>query len=255
MAETASDKPIVKLARVWQLPVLLISIVMLVVGLFLAKSDRPDATDASMLDQAAEAIDAQQYQAGYDHLHEMISRVNDLSTVDRGRFHALMADAVYLIQRSDGGSREANHRKVVENYEQSMLTGPLSSERLERLIDSLLVMGETGKVEELLPSFGEAPSPARQRLLRQMIEQALAADEPDDDQIEKWIGRLLDESARSSGEADRSARIWAVARQAERLIASDQADEAVDMLLQRIRRFDAEGANGLGELNVRLGEA
>ena len=255
MAETSSDKPIVKLARVWQLPVLLVSIVMLVVGLFLAKSDRPQATHASVLDKAAEAIDAGQHQAGYDQLQEMISQIDDLSTEDRGRFHALVADAVYLIQHSEGGSRQANHRRVVENYEQSMLTGPLTNERLERLIDSLLAMGETGKVEELLPSFGEAPSPARQRLLRRMIERGLAVDEPNDQQIEKWIGRLLDESARSGGAANVSARIWAVARQADRLIASDQANEAVDMLLQRIRRFDAEGAKGVGELNVLLGEA
>lgn len=252
MAEPDNTHAPVNLARLWQLPVLLLSVVMLLVGWILA-SDKPEqpVIYPQLIDKAAALIAAGQYENALDRLDEVKPALETLRPELRGRYHLLRGDAYALSASTKGADTKQVHEAVVGLYEQAMKFGlSLDKPHLVRYTDSLVALGHFERARAQLPALGAAGSAARQRLWRKMIEAAGRNTRASPAQRLALIQDFLEEPSIS-----REDMIWATARQAEIILNETGANDAIRLLLRRVALLRDGGVADLGELMVLLGRA
>ncbi len=244
-------------SQLWQLPVLVVSLLMLAGGLVLTRSAETGPDYGGALDEAQQAIAASDFDRALTILSDLGDRRVDLNLDQRYRLRTLYADAVYLLQQAKGWDAAENHQKVVANYEEARGLGDdldpvryLSAERLERMAQSLISLGEVGAAREMLAEFDETISPHRQRLLKRMVVREIESPQAQLAEVAELIERFLAEPGLEGKD-----ELWAVAREAELLLSHDRPGEAIDMLLRRIAFRQAEGQSGLAELKTLLAEA
>lgn len=238
----------------WQLPVLVLSAVLLVAGLatIVARAPKPDVDGP--LRRAEALIGRERYTEAIDALNHGVLPflgTKHVSVEQRGRYHLLVARAVYRGQKGLGISREDNNRVIAEQFaEASRLGVELEPSDVYAQADALL---ELGQLERALAEADRLPDTmARQRagLYRRVVDRMLALARPD-------FERALDLVARVKGSASttREDAAWAAARQTEIMLRQGYHDEAVARLLPLMPGFDGLDARSRGELHLLLGRA
>lgn len=237
---------------IWQVPTIVVALGLMALGLRSWVAGRPDPDFDGAMDQVVQLIHADRYDEARDLLAQGIfpQLGNPLMTAtQRGRYHLLQGDRMYLEQKSLKLDLDENHRRIVNEYERGERIGleTLSGERLVRIADALMSLGEEDRAHERIMSIPE--STRRQEMLRQLVGIKLARGEEGLPDALAYLREILKDPDLSEG-----MRLWAVARQAEVRIEAGFPEDAIDRLLMEVARLDDWEAPGVGELFLMLGQ-
>lgn len=258
--------------NLWQIPAIVISLALIVMGV--SRTIGPPQTNdfTAAFHQIDQLIAASQFETARSMLRDMIEpNLGETTTLERGRFHATVAELLFVAQQSEGTKVEATHRRVGEQFAQALkLEFPLTPGHIERWAQALLAFGDLAGARERLkqldamlaaakPSEGEgdAANPvrvSRNRVFRNLVDVALRrSDVPGE-----GVGEMISDY-RNGGELSAEDEVWSIARLAELKLNAGQAQEAVQSLLVDMRRLEGRGfsetAPNFGELFVLLGRA
>jgi tetratricopeptide (TPR) repeat protein len=235
--------------NLWQVPAIVISLVLIGLGLLVASHRGPKYDFGGALDQVDQFIVAGEFETAKTRLEMVIEPNLDQATpAQEARFHVSMADWVAAVQEARGTSTEANNHIIVTQYAEGVSKGAmLTAPRLERWANALIDLGELEearkRVAELaaLSVSGESGGDAqacRNRLLRRLVEVSLQQEELP----EEAIAAVLNDYRRDSmiTPADEA---WVIARQAEQRLEAGDARQAVDYLLVDMRRLEGIAAS------------
>ncbi len=239
-------------SQLWQLPVMLLSVVLLVAGVWMSLPEEDPHGYARLVDEVVpELIQAGKYDQAIESLDVLHSHLKEMSAELVSEYYLLRGDALYWGQRKKGWDKRENYQVVVDNYVRAEeMDRVLGTRRLEWKVRSLISI-DMGKAIELLAEFkGDDGMSARQRLRRCMIELMLRDPRADHEGLARLIERYLSEPG-----ALRDDRIWGIARNGELMLARGDASEAVGYLLRQMMKLKADNDFGLGELRVQLGNA
>jgi len=240
-----------RLSQVWQLPLLLVSVVLLAAGWYMALPDGPARSVADELEHVVKLIRAEQFDAAIDALDEIEPELRTLEDSLKADYHLRRGDAITLAQRRRGWDEPRNHRNVIDHYRRARELGvTLDGRRLRWLAESHLALGELEKANALIDDVPAEDAAARWRMRREVIERAIAGGGDPAEHI-----RALKDFRETDG-LPREHEVWAAARQAELLMAAGDLEEAERQLSIDLQRFDFAASDdpALGELMVLLGE-
>jgi len=247
----------------WQVPAIVISLVLIGLGLLVAGHRGPKYDFDGALDQVDQLIVAGEFETAKTRLEDVIEPNLDQATpAQEARFHVAMADWVAAVQEARGTSVEASNHIIVTQYAEGVSRGAtLTAPRLERWANALIGLGELEearkRVAELAAlgisseSGGEARA-CRNRLLRRLVEVSLQQEELSEEAISAVL-----EDYRSDSMLTPADEAWVIARQAEQRLEAGDARQAVDYLLVDMRRLEGSAASlkaaMWGELYTLLG--
>ena len=129
--------------QAWQLPVLLVGVLMLVSWVFVYRgSNSPKIDYAGSMDSITQSLQAEDVDNARDRINRLLPHIKNAPPVEQARLKLLWGDLIYLTQKAQGGSVRENHERVVSLYSEAQETGvPLDSGRLRRLADTYIAMG------------------------------------------------------------------------------------------------------------------
>jgi len=238
----------------WQAPVFLIGMALLVGGLLTLRDNTPANDFDGALDDVETLVVRQEFDRALALLNEGI--LPELDAPDalprhKRRFHLLRGDALYLGQEAAGAGLETNAQAIVDEYGRATeFFAELEGSRLVRYADALAAIGRIddalAMTEDLAPAF----APARRALLKRIIRRKLDARPIDEAGALDLLGLLAGDPDLSSEDHH-----WVVARQAELLLDTGRAEDALTHLLRSVQRFEVGPAGASGELYLLLAEA
>jgi tetratricopeptide (TPR) repeat protein len=252
-------------SNLWQVPAIVLSIIVIAAGLYVAMQRSPGNDFDGALDQVDRLIANERFDLAATQLNEVIEPNLELATpLQQARFESTVADWIVLSQAAANLNLDKNNHRIAEHYLKATdLGAQLHPVRLERWADALLAVGDLTMARlrlaelEALASEPGADLEARRRrnrVLRGLVEVSLG--QPDlslDDMMGLLDGYRADPMLAPSDE------LWAIARQAELRLETGQTREAVAHLLIDMRRFEprleADDALSFGELYVLLARA
>jgi TolA-binding protein len=250
-------------SNLWQVPTILLSALLIALGMHVASRRAPENDFHGALDQAEALIAAGHFDRAGARLTDVVEPHLDLAAGDeRARFHAVLADWIYLSQAAAGVAHEVNNRRVAEGYVNAVELGmPLDPARLERWANALIALGDLEGASRRLRELGELDVPAgamaevrvrRNRLLRSLVEESLRQPELSYDEMMEILGAYRTDQILSVAD-----ELWAIARQTELRLEANLAQPAIDRLLVDMRRIEPDVAPAevaaFGELYGLLG--
>lgn len=251
MAERTPDNATPSASQLWQMPVLMLSLLLFGAGLWLSKPANTTEQYAAALDDAAAQVQAGRYETALETLKTIEPGLENLLPAMRQRYHLLTGDAIHLGQRSSNWSGPIDPQRVIRHYERADRFEPgLDHKHVERWARAHASAGEVSRALELLERLGEAGTQPRQELLKGAIRSAM---QPLHSAEAQRVNRLLDRLLAEEG-LTQANEVWATARRAELRLAQGEPEPVIDTLLRRIARFQ-DGDAPLAELMVQLGRA
>ncbi len=239
------------LAQYWQVPVFVLSVVLLLLGWMLALPEGESVDPVKELGQARELLGAGRQAEADKRLDVVAGHFAELSDEQKGRYHRLRGDLAWRRSRAvEETNRARRAAEVIEHYDRAEQHGAsLAVDRLIVYVTSLVDLGRIDAALDRLARLSDQDVSARHRLMRRVIEH-LSVDPSRDDEAGKLLRQFLDEDHLA-----RDHQVWAVGRIAERRIVDGKADEASKMLLVWYGRLQLDGRDDLGPLMVLLGRA
>lgn len=233
---------------------LVVAVALMVGGIWLALSRRPEPDFGSMLDTASSLIEERQFERALKVLNSNIRPYLEhqkFTRVDQQRFHALRARAVFEGQRALGLDRRENHESVIGEYLAAETLGAtLAPEDVSNLAETFTSLGMYGKALERAAAFPREESARSKAIVRRIVELKLA-ERPLD--FDATLALVSDYAAEPMLTPDD--RAWSEARQAELLLLKGYHDDAIRKLLRGMPRLAEAGPEARGELNMLLGRA
>ncbi len=230
-------------SNLWQVPTIVASVLVIILGLFVAMQRAPANDFDGALDQVDILIARQEFEPAARQLNEVIEpNLDEALPPQKARFEATVADWIVLSQKAAGVDVAANNRRIIAHYTRAVDLGlTLEPERLERWADALLALGDTESARRLLADLETRASgigaaadvrERRNRVLRRIVETSLH-NPGDAASLEAMLAGYRSDPMLSPAD-----ELWAIARQAELRIESGSAQEAIDQLLVDMRRFE-----------------
>ncbi|MCA9310031.1 MAG: tetratricopeptide repeat protein, partial [Phycisphaerales bacterium] len=255
LARLPAASPLRGLRDLWQIPTIVLALVLLGAGMRSWVAGRPAPDFDGAMDQIETLIDDGHYPEARELLAGNIFPElgsPEVTVAQRGRYHLLQADRMYLEQKQLGLDVDENHRRIIEEYELGERIGllKLDGERLGRIADALMSLGEEDRAHQRIMMIPSSEVERRQRLLQRLIDTKLARGNEGLPDALAYLRDML----RDPEIAPRM-RLWAVLRQAEVRINSGYTEEAITRLLVEVARLDSWEAPGAGELFLTLGQA
>lgn len=240
------------LGQLWQLPLLIIAMLLLGVGWFVAAPEEQPRDYHAEVDAIGKRVDAGEFDAAIEAIKLLEAEPDPLPSGLGALLDLLVGDSVAGLQRVNEWDVPANHRLIVDRYRSAQQRdAELGTERLTTLADSLIALGRVDEAEKLIDQFDAAGRAERDKLRRRLIQ--LVADRPkQSDEAMVMLRRFLDDP-----DLAREHRLWAVAQMARVQLRIGPAVAAETLLMRWLPRLgypDAE-VTDLGELLVLLGEA
>lgn len=239
---------------VWQVPALLLSLVLFVgaAASFFLHSPTPD--NAGMLDKADRLIAREAYEEALEHLnHDVLKFVNagGMPVEERRRFYILRARGFSMLGRVRGIDVAENHQTIVDDYSKAENAGAvLEPPDAYRLTLSYLALDKPDKALERVRRLPPEAGAQRRELLRKLVAMKFESPAPDPSSTLQLL-----EMFQAEPDLTLSDKSWAVARQAELLIRQGYADKAIAKLYVVMPRISDSDGPALGELNLLLGRA
>jgi len=258
--------------QLWQVPTVLISTGLIVLGLTTSvQPPIPNDFDGALAQVEAFMIDGQYDLAGHQLRKTIEPSIKQGTPSQQASFHALAADFLFLSHETAGTRDQAVNRQVLDQYAKAVQLGlELTPVRLERSTEAFLAVDETQNARNCLAALDalcNVPSNAhagigemsahgvqgsRNRVFRLIVQHNLhQTDLPYEDLMRTLADYRQDPSLTTADE------VWAVARQAELRLDAGFAAQAVDALLVEMRRLETsdrkEAEAHFGELYVLLG--
>ncbi|TVQ61922.1 MAG: tetratricopeptide repeat protein [Phycisphaerales bacterium] len=259
-----------RLRDLWQVPALVVGVVLFTAGALVALMSRPPYDIDAALRAAEAMIESENGHAqALTHLNQFVAPHLDAPHANpghRGTHAMLSADAMFLAQREGGFNYTENNERIVALYERAEEhLGELGVTQRTRMIETLVSLGRISEARRRLETIPRDDTDRRLRLLRSIVRLTLqeqrdaratgAAPEALADRLPFTLTMLNEYAAEPGLSPDE--RRWAIARQAELRIESGRPSESVEHLLRAIQRIDVVGAPGreTGELLYLLGRA
>jgi len=262
-AEVNAPSDAVSWSELWQIPTILLSVILIAIAFLLSGDDEPRDVFEEQLTHAEQLVDQRELAAAEQQIREVIEpALEQADDSQRARFHQLVADWIAFSQEEEGVDRSPNNERIVQQYELAKENGvSLSPARLERLGDALISLGRLDDARIVLSDLeamddgrgGEAHQ-RRARLFRRLVEERTArAEAGEHDELMDLLRQY-----RKERQDDLDELIWIVARQTELRLRSGDPHAAVERLLIDLRHIEymADEAGGqpmLGELYTLLG--
>ncbi|MCK4871302.1 MAG: tetratricopeptide repeat protein [Phycisphaerales bacterium] len=237
---------------IWQVPLLIASILLLASGLYLAVRDAPPNDFDGALDTAARYLRAGEYDLWRGEMDGVGSELDRGATdAHRARYYLLRADGVFLRQRQVGVATPEYNQLIVEDYTRAREYGAaLGGAQQANLAETLMALGREDEGLGVADALPGAQAHRRHRIYLDLIEWTLAAREPGYEKAQRLLGQLQQDRTLSA-----QMRAWVHARRAQVVMDQGFPDEAVTMLLRSIQRVEADGIERPGELLALLGRA
>ncbi|MBB6430728.1 tetratricopeptide repeat protein [Algisphaera agarilytica] len=247
---------------VWQLPVLLVGMVLLGVGLYLAKPRYTPPDFHGMLDtvdQYLEADNPEEARIRMDTLvEEGIETQNDLT---RGRYYQYLGDHDWLVYSDlypvpvDTPESAVQLRKVVEAYETAEGFGrTLDGLSMQRWAETLVLRGQEDDALAIVDRMEAKDAAMRYSLIRRLIEKHRSDGDPE------AFARMLDRFERTlRDESDKKEQLkqrqWVAQLRARHYLDVEDPQRAIDYINREMQRLRAAGADDAPDLLVLLGQA
>ena len=230
-------------SQVWQMPVLLMGLVLFAVGLVLILPKPAEYDFPGTLDAAEKRLNNRQYGEALAELHKIRDHMEQATSPDRGRYWLLHADLDYLLQRQQGDNRETANEDIIDYYNLARqdLKRPLGVDRAERYINTLVALDRTQEALQALDQLGQEPPARRYSIIRTIIERRLQGGSS----LAELTGLLKRFREEISGEKSSDKRfaqkLWIASIQGQAMLDAGDPREAIKNLTMRINRFKAEG--------------
>lgn len=251
MSEADALKPPPAWKDVWQVPSLIASTGLLMLGVFLLYVTKPPLDFDETLDAIVLLMEEGEFDQGFEFVEELEAHHAFMQLPQRARFRGLRGDLFYMKQQAHGGDSQHNMTQVVSEYQLAEELGmDLDPERIYRMADALITLNRVPEAMEYEAMIPTADNNRRNRILRRLIERQLSLPQIESSETFELLGRLLSEPDITNKD-----RIWALGRQAEMRIAEGMLQVAADTLLVAIQQLRANNASGFGDLYLQLGRA
>jgi tetratricopeptide (TPR) repeat protein len=254
-------------SQVWQLPVLLLGLGLLMVGVYMSLPGGEADDFAGKLNDVASYIQANKLEDAEVVLdQELMERIHEADKDDLAYFWELFGDLTFeklyktgVVGRMGVKAAEPTYRKIVEYYGNAREEGrELSGPSLRNYIRSLVALGKDQSALALLDAMTGAQAAQRYLIVRQMIE-SRHGDRPEVDVegLMPLIKRFrADIKAISDPKLAREQEVWADGFQASLQMQAGDPQGAINYLLRRIQRLaQRDGDDDLAPLIVLLGQA
>lgn len=246
--------------QLWQMPTLVAGVLLLFIGIYLAVPTPQTYDIGAALEAARNWLEANEPDRAREELDKAEPHLEAASAADRARFAALSGDQIFLKQRAEGWNSADNHRLILRHYQQAKeLAHTFTPIQLQRWAHTLMALDREQEALAFLDSLEPELGMSRHGLVRQMIERRLdtAARPIEPASLAPLIERYKQE-LRTDGDrrVRRNGSIWIGALEAQLLLDVNAPDRALDELMIRYQRLNAEGGDAdLGPLMIKLGKA
>lgn len=266
----AGDERDMLWSQVWQLPVLLLGLGLLVVGVFLALPTREVSDFNGALADVELLLEKDQLVEAEEKLDiELKPRMGEASDADTGYFWQLYADLIFQKLYKTGvvgqhGVEAAlpTYQTVVEYYGNALdKEHKLPGESLRNYVRSLVALGKEKQALGILDQMTGTQAAQRYTIVRDMIERRKADSPKVDQQLLDGIEPLMtrfraDIGAITDKQVARQQEVWADEFQASLMMDVGDPQGAIGYLLRRVQRLAARGGDGdLAPLIVKLAQA
>ena len=250
-------------ASVWQLPVLAVGLVMLGVGLYLAKPRFVSPDYHAMLDTVQQYLRAGNPEEARARMDLMVEE--DLAQQDdaiRGRYYQYLGDHDWLVYDDlypvavDTPESRAQLNKVVDAYRTADddFDRRLDGESMQRWAKALVHLGKEDAALKLVDRMDAGDADKRYRLIRELIEGYRDRGDP------KAFAALLDRFERTlRDERDKKKQLeqrqWVAQVRARHYLDVEDPQRAIDYINREMQRLRAAGAADDPALLVLLAQA
>ena len=233
-----------KLAQLWQLPLLLLSIGLFAWSAYLFIDPRPGLSVGQRIDTARDYLTHGRPEAAVDQLNKLLAS-EKLARDNEARSRLLLAEALEAAQKQRGLDLDVNHERIIEQSRLALAQGVKpEAEIYRRLGDSYRALNKAAEALECYRRAIAMDAPRALALQRKVIDLQLL--QPDTAPAEASIEDYL----RLEGLAD-AERAWGLGRKAELLVNRGSFFEA-RALLGEARRFDGDPV-AQGQVHYGLG--
>lgn len=239
-----------RLAQLWQLPLLLLSLALFAYAAWLLIDPQPGPSFDDRMASIRQLLRLERPAVAIEQLNRLLQN-NKLTPEQRGQVHLALAEAVYFGQQKQRHSIVANHAQVIEQTRLAQGLGvPLDAAAHRRVAESNEALG---RFDKALEHYRQAMTLDPQRTLalrRKVIE--LMVDSSDrggaDAELEAYL---------ADGRLGASERSWALGERAQLLSDAGRFTEAKLLLDEAIRIVQDPASRAdtaaLGQVNFRLG--
>ncbi len=238
----------------WQIPVAMLGVALIVTGLLVARGTENEDDYAGVLNDAEALIARNSFDDALGLLNgTILPRLDEPAmtpTLDQ-RFHMLRGDAVSLGQSDRMISNQTNNEMIVREYSQAeQLLADLGPDRHARLAQALIELGRLEEAQRRVAKLPETHADAKRRLTKRLILAYQGRGAPGREKSLELLSTMAQDVTLSPED-----RVWALARQAELRLASGFPERALEGLLRAVHRLDKPSAQGVGTLYLLLAEA
>jgi len=254
-------------SQVWQLPVLLLGLGLLVIGVYVAMPGGEADDFAGLLENVDLLVKNNRLEEAETILdQELMPRIHEAGRGDKAYFWQLFGDLTFeklyktgVIGRDGVVAAEPIYQKIVGYYGNARKAGrELTGPSLRNYIRSLVAIGKEPTALALLEQMTGPQAAQRYLIVRDMIERRRGdRRDVDVDALMPLIQRFrADIKAIADPALAREQEVWADGFQASMQMQAGDPQGAINYLLRHIQRLAArQGDDDLAPLIVRLGQA
>jgi tetratricopeptide (TPR) repeat protein len=239
----------------WQVPTLLVAAGVLLLGVAFSVATAPEPEFGPVLTQAERMIEREEYQDAIALLnakvHPFTGDGGGLTPVDRQRYHAAKARAIYLGQRKLEISDDRNHVNIVREYMEAERQGMvLGAKDVVAIADTYLSRGELEAALRRIATLPPGQNALKEPVVRRAVSLLMRPPSPDRARALSLLADVL-----SDAEISMDQRVWAVEAQANIRLDQGYTDETITRLLREIPRLTEAGNDGRARLHLLLARA
>lgn len=254
IASTAPTPPrptIPTWGQLWQLPVLLLGVVLLLVwGVMRFRSNAPHDDFAGGLDSVSQYLKANQFEAAKDKINEMLPHLSRANEAEQARLRLLWGDLIHLSQQAHDSQTDDSNNRIVKLYTEAKEQGaPLDPQRMQWLAEAYIGLGKQDEALKVVDELKDDSPAARYKLLRQVIDRLSRSPHPDTTSLVKLLSRFESELRRETvAEKRRPQEIWSISQQGRLFMAAGSPTKAIEYLQRQLVQLSATGeTKDLGE--------
>lgn len=244
--------------QIWQVPALLLGLVMVVMGVWLGLPETDEDQFAEVLDEVAVSLTARDLDGAESILKDRLEPfIAQAEPIDQATYYLRWGDLIYLRQDLNGWDNRENHERTLRYYKQAEDGGvSLELVQLQRLAETYVALSRDTEAMQVLDRLKDASADRRYTVVRQIIERRQKRGDNAHD-LAPLLARFDTEL---SGETDKAARrkqeIWLADMQAQGLLDVGEPELAIQFLQRRMIGLMASGGDeGIAPLRVLLAQA
>ncbi|GJQ28186.1 MAG: hypothetical protein HBSAPP03_00700 [Phycisphaerae bacterium] len=240
--------------EVWQVPALVLGVAVLLGAVAMAVMTTPKTPVEKHLEHAAALLEARRYGESLEYLNTAVLphlAGTAYSPDDRRTFHLLRARALYRGQKDLGIERTENYASIRGEYESAeRLNASLGPDDLVMFTESLMALDDLDAAANRAELLPESHRDRRLDLFKRMITRSMHGTRANHARALDLVTVLAADANLSNED-----RAWTLVRQAELMIASGFADDAITRIIRTLPRLGETAPSYEGEVRLTLAKA